>query len=183
MGLPEELKSHEKAALSEEKKGDLFFAMLKGKTVKDTVSTSKGNFVIRYPQQNDLIAIARMAAFMRGGIPAGQFDTTGEYEIQKCATLDITVESGPAWFDKIKKEPDFSWRDMPDAGFVDEVYAKALSFRQRVQAEFRGIKKSPDAGAVEKTPQDVPPDVGDGVFSGVASPTKRGRSKSSRNSV
>jgi hypothetical protein len=164
-------------AMTEEKQGGIFFTMLSGKTVKETVSTSRGDFVVKFPKQNDMITIARLAAFMRAGIPAGNFDASGDYEIQKCATLDVIVDSGPAWYNKAKKNPDFSWRNMPDAYFVDEVYAKALSFRQTVQAELRGIEGVANTGDAKEAPESVPKDVGGGLFSGIAGTIKRGRSK------
>jgi hypothetical protein len=175
----DEIKSDKTEPMSEQKKNDYFFTMLSGRTVKETISTARGDFVIKFPKQNDLITIARLSAFMRAGMPAGSFDASGEYEILKCATLDTIVDSGPAWFNKIKKDPDFSWRNMPDANFVDEVYAKALSFRQRVQAKLRGDKDASGAETPEKVSGNVPPDVGNGVFQGVAGSTKRGRSKPS----
>ncbi len=179
MEYAEEIKQDKTETLSEEKKDVLFFNMLKGQTVKETVNTSKGDFVIKFPKQGDLITIARVAAFMRNGIPAANFDNSGEYEIQKCAALDVTVESGPAWFNKIKKDPNFSWRNMPDAHFVDEMYAKALSFRAAVQERLRGIQEDGPEDTVEEVSGGVSDDVDDGVFSGVAGKIKRGRSKSS----
>jgi len=178
-----EINSGKEEALSEEKKGDLFFTMLNGQTVKDTVKTSRGEFVVKFPKQADLITIARLSALMRAGIPAGNFDGTGEYEIQKCATLDVIVDSGPAWFNKAKKSPDFSWRNMPDANFVDEVYAKALSFRQEIQAELRGTAGNAAGEPTEKVSEGVSPNVGGGIFQGVAGRIKRGRSKPPGNNV
>jgi hypothetical protein len=176
--ITDEVKTDEEEALPEEKKNDIFFALLNGKTVKDTVTTSRGDFVIKFPKQDDLLTIAKLSALMRSGIPAGNFDASGDYEIQKCATLDVTVVSGPAWFNKAKKDPKFSWRNMPDAGFVDEVYAKALSFRQEIQAELRGIAGNADSGTPEKVSESVSSDVGGGLFSGIASAIKKNRRKS-----
>jgi hypothetical protein len=175
----DEIKSDKTEPISEQKKDDYFFTMLSGKTVKEMISTTKGDFEVKFPKQNDLITIARLSAFMRAGMPAGSFDASGEYEILKCATLDTIIDNGPPWFNKIKKDPDFSWRNMPDANFVDEVYAKALSFRKRVQAKLRGDKEVITAETPEKASGNVSADVGDGVFQGVAASTKRGRSKPS----
>jgi hypothetical protein len=183
MEITTEIKQEKVETFDDSKKGDLFFTLLNGNTVKETITTSRGAFVVKFPKQGDLITIARIAAFMRAGIPAGNFDSSGEYEIQKCATLDVIVDSGPAWFNKIKKDPNFSWRNMPDAGFVDEVYAKALSFRAAVQEELRGIKGDAVAGSAEEVSGSVPSDVGGGLFSGVASAIKRGRSKPAGNPV
>jgi len=183
MELTKEIEQERTEAMSEQKQGDLFFAMLKGNTVQETVTTSRGEFIIKFPKQSDIITIARMAAFMRAGISARDFDATGEYEIQKCATLDLIVTSGPAWFNKIKENPDFSWRDMPDANFTDEVYAKALSFRQDVQAELRGIERDANNGIDEKGSEAIPSNVGSGLFSGTKRTVKRNRSKSTGDSV
>jgi hypothetical protein len=169
----DEIKSDREETLPEEKKGDLFFTMLNGQTVKETIKTSRGDFTVKFPKQNDLLTIVRLAAIMRNGIPASNFDGAGDYEIQKCATLDVMVDGGPAWFDKLKKDPNFSWRNMPDANFVDEVYAKALSFRAGVQADFRGVKGDANGGTPEEVPEGVPSDVGDGAFSGVAGSNRR----------
>jgi len=181
--ITKEIEHDKTEAVTEEKKNDLFFTMLNGNTVEETVTTSKGDFVIKFPKQADLITIARVAAYMRAGIPAGNFDSAGEYEIQKCATLDVTVTSGPAWFDKIKKDRNFSWRNMPDANFTDEVYAKALSFRQDVQAELRGIERDANNGIDEKGSEAIPSNVGSGLFSGTKRTVKRNRSKSTGDSV
>jgi hypothetical protein len=77
------------------------------------------------------------------------------------------IESGPAWFENAKKEiKSFSWRDMPDADFIDEVYALAYSFRQTVQGKF----KRPDIKAAGKDERkSVETSVDDGLFSEVAS--------------
>jgi len=179
----DEIKSDKEEPLSEGQKGDIFFTLLNGQTVKDTVKTSRGEFVVKFPKQNDMITIARRAAIMRAGIPAGFFDGAGEYEIQKVATLDVVVDSGPAWFNKLKKDPDFSWRNMPDANFVDEVYAMAISFRQTVQAELRGIAPNADGEDTEEVSGGVPPNVGGGLFSGITGKIKRGRSKPNGDTV
>jgi len=178
MEICEEIKHEKTEAISEQKQGDLFFAMLKGQTVQETVTTSRGEFIIKFPKQSDIIIIARMAAFMRAGISARDFDSAGEYEIQKVATLDLIVTSGPAWFNKAKENPDFSWRDMPDANFVDEVYAKALSFRQNIQAKLSGIAGDADNRIDKEVSGAVPSNVGDGLFSGVGGAVKRNESES-----
>ena len=158
---------------ADEEKSKLFYAMLNGKTVSETITTSMGEFTVRFPKQADLISISRIAALMRNGLPTAHFDNSSEYEIQKCATLDVVVTGGPAWFENAKKKnADFSWGDMPDAGFADEVYAKVIAFRQKVQARLRGVKESADREDSEKVAVGVPPDVGDGVFSGVAGSTE-----------
>jgi len=154
---------------ADEKKNKLFYAMLNGKTMSETIKTSRGEFTVNFPKQKDIISIGRIAAFMRGGLPATAFDAVSEYEIQKCATLDVMITGGPAWFEQArKKDKSFSWRDVPDAHFVNEVYAKALEFRQRVQNRLAGNKEAVAESPAGENAGDVSSDVGDGVFSGVA---------------
>ena len=168
--IVDEINSEKAEALAEGKAGDLFFAMLNGKTAQETIATSRGDFTVKFPKQKDLVTIARVAAFMRSGIPASSFDAAGEYEINKIAMLDVMVDSGPAWFNKAKESPNFSWRDVPDASFADEVYAKALAFRQSVQGQLKGAQEAADGKTDREIPAGVPGDVGNGLFSGVASP-------------
>jgi hypothetical protein len=158
----------------DEKRNQLFYAMLNGETVADEIKTSRGYFIVKFPKQKDIISIGRIAAFMRSGIPATNFDAVSEYEIQKVATLDVMVTSGPAWFENArKKNKNFSWRDVPDAHFVDEVYAKALQFRQGVQEDITGDQKNAPENPAGENAGGVPPDVGDGVFQGASGSAKR----------
>ncbi|MDR0475754.1 MAG: hypothetical protein LBH43_19050 [Treponema sp.] len=175
MELCDEISLEENEVLPDEKVDDVFFSMMGGKTVTDTIKTSRGDFEVKYPKQKDIIRIAHFAAFMRGGMPSSVFDDSGNYEIQKCATLDVVITSGPAWFENAKKKnKNFSWRDVPDAHFVDEVYAKALQFRQTVQERFAENKEVVPGKTDEADAGGVPADVGDGLFSGVAGSVKRG---------
>jgi hypothetical protein len=158
---------------ADEKESKLFYAMLNGQTVSDTIATSRGDFVVKFPKQRDLITIGLLTATRRGGIPAAQFDAVANYELERCAYMDMTVESGPAWFENAKKKnPDFTWSDIPDTNFSDEIFAKCLSFRQKVQAFLNGGKQNTDKGTAETVSGGVPPDVGGGVFSGVAGSTE-----------
>jgi hypothetical protein len=158
----------------DDKRDELFYAMLNGQTVTDTIKTSRGDFIVKFPKQKDIISIGRIAAFMRSGIPATNFDAVSEYEIQKVATLDIMITSGPAWFENArKKNKGFSWRDVPDAHFVDEVYAKALQFRQGVQDDITGDQKAAAEKPDGENAADVSADVGDGVFQGASGSAKR----------
>ena len=158
---------------ADEKMNKLFYAMLNGKTVSETIKTSRGEFTVKFPKQKDIISVGRIAAFMRGGLPASAFDAVSEYEIQKCATLDVMITGGPAWYENArKKNKNFSWRDAPDAHFVNEVYAKALEFRQGVQNRLTGNRETAAENPDEENAVGVPSDVGDGVFSGVAGSAK-----------
>jgi hypothetical protein len=168
--LTEEINRDEVETLPDGKKESLFFALLNGQTVTETIKTSRGGFEIKYPKQKDIISIGRVAAYMRSGIPAVNFDAAADYEIQKCASLDVMVSGGPAWFESAKKaDKNFSWRNVPDAHFIDEVYAKALEFRQTIQKQLTGDREPVPEGINGEDAGGLLPDVGDGVFSGVTS--------------
>jgi len=120
---------------------EVFLLMLNGKSVMDTIKTSRGDFKVKYPKQKGLIIIGRLAAIMRGGVSATAIDASAEYEIQKCAVLDVIVTGGPTWFEDAKKNPNFSWMNMPDSHFADEVYAKVLAFCAVVHEKLKRIKE------------------------------------------
>ena len=106
MEITDEIKNEE---YSEEKQNDIFYTLLSGKTYKETVETSRGNFVLKFPKQKDVMQIDRRVALMRGGVPAESFDAIANFNLQKVATLDVMVESGPKWYDNLKsKNPNFS---------------------------------------------------------------------------
>lgn len=169
MEITEEIKQAE--VFDDEKQEDIFYSLLNGKTVKETIDTSRGKFVVKFPKQKDLMLINRRIAAMRGGIPASSFDDMANFTMQQIAYLDAVIESGESWFNNIRqKNKSFSWGDMPDTDFVNEVYVKAWSFRVKVQSNFRSNEKPTDKGtAVE---EDVSEVVGDGIFSGVAASVK-----------
>lgn len=169
MEITEEIKEE---VFDEKKQGDIFYTLLSGKTVKETIETSRGKFVVRFPKQKDMILIDRRIAAMRGGLPASSFDDIANFTLQKVAYLDVVVESGDEWFNNLKKENrNFSWGDMPDTDFVDEVYVKAWSFRQKVQGDFK--RDEEEADREDSDAKDVPENVGNGLFSGVAASSKR----------
>jgi len=150
-----------------EKTEDLFFALLNGKTVRETIETPRGSFTVKFPKQKDIERIGILVAQRRMGIPARSFDIDTENAIYKCAALDVIVERGPAWYEKAKKNNEsFSWRDVPDTDFINEVYLKAHSFRQAVQEKLR-LPEKPASGTDEHEGVQTP--VDDSLFSGVAS--------------
>ena len=150
---------------------DLFFKLLNGNTVTEQIETSRGVFTVKFPKQKDLMLVDRRIAAMRGGVPASSFDDTANFTMQKIAYLDVVVVDGDGWFKKIKeKNNSFSWGDMPDVNFVDEVYVKAWSFRLKVQNYFVGNEEEGDTGST--IGQDVSDSVDDGLFSGVTSKNK-----------
>lgn len=157
--------------MSEEKQKDIFFTLLNGKDVTEEIETSRGKFTVRFPKQKDLIAIERRIAYMRGGIAASCFSESANYALEKVAYLDICVIGGDAWFENLKKKDSFSWGDMPDTNFVDEVFVKAWTFRAKVQADFASNERKADTAASDES--DVSEDVDNGLFSGVAASAKR----------
>jgi hypothetical protein len=153
-----------------ENEDELFFKLLNGKTVSEKITTTRGDFTVKFPKEKDIERIGILVAQRRMGIPAASFDVNTENSIYKCAVLDVIVEDGPVWYENaIKKNVNFSWRDMPDTDFIDEVYALAYSFRQTVQVKFKRSDKEADGGDGR---EGVETDVGDGVFSDVSSPDK-----------
>lgn len=150
---------------------DLFYRLLSGKTVSETVGTSRGDFTVKFPKQKDIERIGVIVAGRRMGIPAASFDAVTENEIYKSAVLDVMVESGPAWFEKARsRNRVFSWRDMPDGDFVSEVYLKAHSFRQSVQEKLKRPERQASASDDGKG---VQAPVDDDVFSGASASVKR----------
>jgi hypothetical protein len=149
---------------------ELFFQLLNGKTVHEKIPTSRGEFTVKFPKEKDIERIGILVAQRRMGVPAASFDLNTENSIYKCVVLDVIVEGGPAWYENAKKKnANFSWRDMPDTDFIEEVYTLAYSFRQKVQAKFKQPDKAPAGGNGQPG---VENDVGDGLFSEVASPSK-----------
>jgi len=139
MKICDDVNLEKKEVLSDKKIDEIFLLMLSGKSVTETIKTSRGDFEVRYPKQKGLITIGHIAAFIRNGMPPSAFDASTEYEILKCAALDFMVIGGPTWFEDVKKAPLFSWRDMPDSNFTDEVYAKALSFCTTVKEKLKEV--------------------------------------------
>ena len=169
MEITGEIKQAE--VFDDEKQEDIFYALLNGKTVKETIETSRGKFVVKFPKQKDLMFIDRKIAAMRGGLPASSFDDTANFAMQKVAYLDVVIESGENWFNNIKeKNKSFSWGDVPDTDFIDEVYVKAWSFRLKVQSNFRGNEEKTDKGSIVE--ENVSETVDNGLFSGVAGKVK-----------
>ena len=169
MEITEEIEQEE--VFDEAKQEDIFYSLLNGKAVKETIETSRGKFVVKFPKQKDLLAIDRRVAYMRAGIPALNFDEAANFALQKVAYLDVVIESGEAWFNNLKKNKNFTWGNMPDVNFIDEVYVKAWSFRNQVQALF--TENATDADRTVSKQKDIPETVGDGLFSDVAGSAQR----------
>jgi len=154
-----------------DKHGDLFYALLNGQTVKETIETSRGSFVIRYPKPKDFRYIAILAARKRAQLPSGTLDKQIEEDINRISELDAIIESGPAWYENAKKKnPDFSFEEVPDVEFISELYVKAYQFREGIRARLRGNKESAVREADNEAVQET---MGDGIFQGVAAGIKR----------
>lgn len=157
----------QKDVLDEVEQEDLFFQLLNGNTVSEEIETSRGKFTVKFPKQKDLMFVDRRIAAMRGGLPASSFDDVANFTMQKIAYLDVVVSDGEPWFNKLKeKNASWSWGEMPDVDFVEEVYVKAYSFRLKVQNQLKRNEEETDTGASVK--QDVSAPVDNGLFSGVA---------------
>ena len=170
MRIADEIKQEDIKGIEEDR--DIFFALISGKTVTEEVETSRGTFTVKFPKQKDLLYIDRRVAAMRAGLPASAFDASSTFSMQKTAFLDAVIESGPDWFNKLKKKsPSFTWEEVPDADFIDEVYVKAWEFREKVQGKFRQDKEAGAAGASDGEELSSP--VADGLFSGVAAAVRR----------
>jgi len=120
--------------LTEEQKDDLFTKLILGKDVTETVETSKGKFVIKYPKTADLLAIGKIAAYRRNYRPPECFDAETEMINIMTSTLDLVVVSGPKWFEDAKTvNKNFSFLEVPSRAFLSELYGKAYSFREEVE--------------------------------------------------
>ncbi len=170
MKITEEIKQEEIQEIEEDR--DIFFALISGKTVTEEIETSRGNFTVKFPKQKDLLYIDRRVAAMRAGLPASAFDSSANFALQKVAFLDVVVEAGPEWFNKLKKKNTLIWEEVPDTDFIDEVYVKALSFREKVQAMFGQDKAAPDGGDTNN--EELQASLGDGLFEGVTVSAKQG---------
>lgn len=154
--------------LTEKQENDLFYQLVRGKDITETVETKRGSFEVKFPKEKDIIKIGRLCALRRSGIAASNYDAATDQNIYVTSFLDIVVLSGPAWFENAKKEnKNFSWEEMPDMDFVNDVYMKAYTFRNKVQEQLRA---EADSGHdKESGDKDVPAAVQDGLFEGVNS--------------
>lgn len=154
--------------LTEKQANDLFYQLVRGKDITETVETKRGNFEVKFPKEKDIIRIGRLCALRRSGIAASNYDAATDQNIYVTSFLDIVVLGGPAWFENAKKEnKNFSWEEMPDVDFVNDVYMKAYTFRNKVQEQ---LGAEADSGHDKKSGDtDIPETVSDGLFEGVKS--------------
>lgn len=154
--------------LNDIQKDNLFMSIITGKDVVEKIKTSRGEFEIRFPRTKDLETIGRLKAFRLNGIDEKCFDVGTLTLIHQIATLDVIVRSGAAWFENAKKEKgNFSWGDIPSVKFIQEVYAKAETFRSKVQAI---LDEDPANGNPGMVAAEGNNDTnGTGLFAGVSS--------------
>lgn len=165
MQVVEEIKKEDEV-LEEKELNELFYKLARGKDVTEEIETSRGVFVVKFPKQKDLILAGRKAAFKRNGLSANALDYNSEQIVQKTSLLDIIVVSGPAWFENIKKiNKAFGWEEMPDANFIDEVFAKAYMFRNKVQEQFEQQNETRNIDTDGN--EDIPGTISKGLFDGV----------------
>lgn len=154
--------------LTEKQENELFYQLVRGKDITESIETKRGSFVVKFPKEKDLIKVGRLCALRRSGIAASNYDAATDQNIYITSFLDIVVLSGPAWYENAKKENDkFSWEEMPDIDFVNDVYMKAYTFRGKVQ-KLLGAENKAGSDA-EPGDKNVPDSVQGGLFEGISS--------------
>lgn len=161
------LKNKEDEILSDFQKENLFESIVRGKDVTESIKTSRGEFVVKFPRTRDIETVGKLTAYRLKGISVQSFEPQIYNLIQMVAFLDVVTVSGPAWYENAKKDNnDFSWGDVPSQKYIEEAYAKALSFRKKVQELIDGDSDYGDKG-LDAAAADSDAD-GSGVFSGVS---------------
>ena len=159
-------RTNEVEQLTEGEREDVFSRLVMGKDVTTKVATSRGEFIIKYPKQRDVITIGKLMAYHRNGLSAVAFDAFPDRVNMICSTLDVIVVSGPAWFEAARKaNPNFSFQEVPDEEFNDELYQKASAFRTEMQ-KIIGKTSKPKAAPVPASENNKAA-VGDGLFDGI----------------
>ena len=154
--------------LTGEQRDDLFTQLLMGKDVTETVDTSKGKFVVKYPKAADIILIGKIAAFRRGGKSPEMFDGESETVNMMTSTLDVIVVSGPKWYEDAKtRNKNFSFEEVPSRVFLGELYGKAHSFRAEIEQRLNPPEGSADKPVSATAGNDEA--VGGGAFTGLSS--------------
>ncbi|MGL4981268.1 MAG: hypothetical protein ACRC4W_00160 [Treponemataceae bacterium] len=167
---PKEIESEEEISIDEQ--DDIFYALLRGKNITETVKTSRGRFKIKFPIQKDLITINRLVASMRNGVPCTSFDVDANFMMYKIAFLNIVVIDGENWFVKLKKQyKNETWEEVPDTNFIDEIFVMAYSFRNEIESRIGKNETNPDE-SVHMEQQGVQEAVVNGLFDGVGSGEK-----------
>jgi hypothetical protein len=132
--------------LNDGEREDVFTQMVMGKDVIGDVETSRGKFTVKYPKYKESGAIGRLMAIRRNGIPAACFDAVAEKVSLVTSTLDILIVSGPEWYESAKKNNEnFTFAEVPDDEFLEELYLKAYTFRTEVRENFSKREKPDDS--------------------------------------
>ena len=138
--------------MNEKKEEDLFEKLLNGEDITETVDLGKrGVFTIKYPLGSDRIEIARRKALFSQGL-------SEDFDFRFYAVLDTVVIDGPSAWKKSKAEK------YPDETVLVELYRRFLRLTERVRTQIGGSKESEGEGE----DKDKDPNVGDGLFQGVA---------------
>lgn len=171
METVDEIKTNEVEELPKEKANDFFMQLVRGKDVIETISTSHGEFKVKFPKQKDIIAIGRLVARNHIGLPADCFDKATETKIQVISTLEIIVVDGPTWWKNAKKENEnWNWGYVPDETFLNELYLKAYDFRTKVEENFRPVKREESGGVSTESGANDSMDYG--LFEGMSGSTE-----------
>lgn len=129
--------------LNENEVNDLFKKIVLGQEVTEFIKTSRGEFKVKFPRARDIESIGRVLASRLRGIPVSCFDVNSYNLMLWVATLDVLVLDGPDWFKLAKKENElFSWRDIPSAVYIQEVYDLLMTFREKVQKQIESNPKT-----------------------------------------
>lgn len=153
--------------LTDEQRDDLFTKLIKGQDVTETVETSRGEFVVKYPKAADLLTIGKIAAIRRNYKPIEGFDAESEMINMMASTLDVVAVSGPKWFEEARKAKEsFSFLEVPSRVFLAELYGKAYSFREKVEQRLNQAEESADQRIPAKEGDDGP--VDGGAFGGLS---------------
>lgn len=146
---------------------DLFRNIILGKDVTEKIKTSLGEFEVKFPRTRDIEEIGRRTALRLNGIPVRCFDVDTYNIMNYVATLDVLIVDGPDWYKLAKRDnPTFSWSDIPDQAFIEEVYALAFNFRQEVQAKIKPNKTGEDKQMAAVSDRNVNPQSG--LFDGLS---------------
>lgn len=156
--------------IGEAQKDDLFGNIIRGKDVTEMISTSRGDFKVKFPRARDLETIGRVLAFRLKGLNVHSIDPNVYALMQQIATLDVVVLSGPSWYENAKKEGNFTtWGDVPTQSFIQEVYGKAYTFRDKVQTELEQSTDRTDSEVDSVSDGDV--SGNSGLFEGLSDRT------------
>lgn len=164
-------KSDELEVFTKEEQDDLFMQLVRGKDVTEKVETSRGEFIVKYPKQKDMISIGRLTAYKHRNLNVNCFDEDTEAMIKITSYLEVCVVDGPAWYKNARNEKsDWSWEDIPDSEFITDLFVKAQTFRQKVASTFtKNAESKTDRVSTDTSDTDT---LDNGLFSDIAGSKK-----------